>query len=219
MAKMANPNDATRMLILRYFHERNKTATSRDGKRGSCVKISVVKKELKEKFNLSQADVQSNLTYLLDKGWVKEVVKERTFSRGGANYPSNSICYEISAEGIDKLEGESEFQSTGKFRGININAVQSVVTLGDGNIVRAEFEQAGRALAELKAGVVESAELSEQQKLAIAADIDAFQGQLAKPIPDKRVLSALWDNIGKAADVGGLGALLAQVAKRIPELI
>jgi len=68
-----NPNDKIRKQILRYFYERNDSATSRFGKKGSAVKISDVKRELKERFELSQAQVVSNLTYLIDQGWVKTV--------------------------------------------------------------------------------------------------------------------------------------------------
>jgi hypothetical protein len=44
---VANPNDEIRAQILRYFYDRNAGATSRYGKKGSAVKISYVKKELK----------------------------------------------------------------------------------------------------------------------------------------------------------------------------
>jgi hypothetical protein len=35
-----NPNDAIRQTILSYFYDRNASATSRYGKKGSAVKIS-----------------------------------------------------------------------------------------------------------------------------------------------------------------------------------
>jgi hypothetical protein len=38
-----NPNDEIRHKILRYFYDRNASATSRQGKEGSAVKISVAK--------------------------------------------------------------------------------------------------------------------------------------------------------------------------------
>jgi len=70
---MPKPKDAQqrpcsneiRRFMLRYFHERNKNATSARGKKGSAVKISDVKKELKAAHGLTQQEVQSNLTYLL----------------------------------------------------------------------------------------------------------------------------------------------------------
>jgi len=73
-----NPNDAIRQQILRYFYERNAGSTSRTGKRGSAVKISDAKRELKAGFKLTQQQVKANQTYLIDNGWVK---KRRSTSR------------------------------------------------------------------------------------------------------------------------------------------
>ena len=44
-----NPNDNIREQILQYFYDRNAAATSRTGKKGSAVKISDVKRELKQR--------------------------------------------------------------------------------------------------------------------------------------------------------------------------
>lgn len=63
---MLNPNDEIRQQILRYFYDRNASATSRFGKKGSAVRISDVKKELKSRHGLTQQQVMSNLTYLID---------------------------------------------------------------------------------------------------------------------------------------------------------
>src|SRR5689334_4014869 len=72
-----NPNDQIRKQILRYFYERNDSATSKFGKKGSAAKISDVKRELKERFGLTQAEVMSNLNYLIDQGWVKTLNIEK----------------------------------------------------------------------------------------------------------------------------------------------
>jgi hypothetical protein len=42
-----NPNDAIRRVMLRYFYDRNSSATSKYGKKGSAVKISDIKRELR----------------------------------------------------------------------------------------------------------------------------------------------------------------------------
>jgi hypothetical protein len=57
-------NNDIRRVMLQYFYDRNKNATSARGKKGSAVKISDVKKELKSGHGLTQQEVQSNLTYL-----------------------------------------------------------------------------------------------------------------------------------------------------------
>jgi len=59
-----NPNDQIRLQILRYFYDRNANATSRYGKKGSAVRISDAKRDLKEKYGFTQTQVMSNLTYL-----------------------------------------------------------------------------------------------------------------------------------------------------------
>jgi hypothetical protein len=70
MAKAKPPpvrltNNEIRTIMLQYFYDRNKDATSARGKKGSAVKISDVKKELKAARGLTQQEVQSNLTYLI----------------------------------------------------------------------------------------------------------------------------------------------------------
>jgi len=82
MAK-AKPNNAAltnneiRHLLLQYFYDRNKNATSIMGKRGSAVKIRDIKADLKKQHGLTQQQVQSNLTYLLSQGWVEEKLVEK----------------------------------------------------------------------------------------------------------------------------------------------
>ena len=151
------PNDAIRSQILHYFYERNASATSRYGKKGSAVKISDAKRELKAQHGLTQQQVMSNLTYLIDRGWVKTVEQEKTVQVRGGTVPSVVTWYEIAALGIEKIEGESEFKPQDPFAGINIHASGSnVITLGDGNVVNVKYEQLQRALDELKTAITAS---------------------------------------------------------------
>src|SRR5438045_3222596 len=82
-----NPNDEIRMQILRYFYDRNHCATSRFGKKGSALKISVAKSELKDRNGLTQAQVMSNMTYLIDQGWVNTFDIEKTIMVKGGTVP------------------------------------------------------------------------------------------------------------------------------------
>jgi hypothetical protein len=59
-ATETNPNDKIRRTILKYFYDRNANAASRFGKKGSAVKISDVKRELKSVHELTQQEVMSN---------------------------------------------------------------------------------------------------------------------------------------------------------------
>lgn len=217
----ANPNDEIRRKILRYFYDRNANATSRFGKKGSAVKISDVKSELKALHELKQPDVMANLTYLVDRGWVKTVDETKTVTTGrGTTMPSIVTYYEIAAKGIDKIEGGSEFEPRERYPGINIQATgNNVITLGDGNVVRAEYRKLFNALTEFKEAVSESDELSEAEKLNLAVDIETLRGQLAKANPDKGVVRELWSGIEKAAAVAGLAQFVAAVTPHVADLI
>jgi acid phosphatase family membrane protein YuiD len=72
-----NPNDEIRRQILQYFYDRNATATSRMGKKGSAVKISDAKRELKARHGHTQQQVMANLTYLISNGWITTIGIEK----------------------------------------------------------------------------------------------------------------------------------------------
>ena len=126
----ARTNTEVRTILLRYFYDRNRNATSSRGKKGSAVKISDVKKELKAQHGLSQQEVQSNLTYLLSQRWVEEIVVKKEFrAPGGTVMPAVPPFFQITADGIDKIEGPGEFTMP-KFHGIKIEATgQNIITL------------------------------------------------------------------------------------------
>jgi len=216
-----NPNDKIRSQILQYFYHRNSKATSRYGKKGSAVKISDVKKELKATYGLTQQQVMSNLTYLIDQKWVKEIPTERSVTtKGGMTVPRVVTWYEISAEGIDKIEGESEFDPQEKYAGINIHAAgTNVITLGDGNVVNASFADLHSALDELKAAFAQADSIPEGEKLGVVADIESMKDQLSKPSPSKTVVSALWSGVEKAAAIAGLVQLIDRVRPLIEQLM
>ncbi|MBD3386408.1 hypothetical protein GF407_15975 [candidate division KSB1 bacterium] len=214
-----NPNDEIRHQILQYFYDRNSNATSRMGKKGSAVKISDAKRQLKEAFGLKQPQVMSNLTYLIDNGWVKTIDIEKTVKVKGGTIPQTTTFYEISAKGIDKIEGGSQFEPRERFAGININATgQNVITLGDGNVVNAKFADLHNALEELKVAVTESS-LDESEKFDIAIDIENIKDQLAKNEPDKTIVRRLWSSLEKVATVSGVTAAYEKVAELLSSII
>jgi len=208
-----------RHIMLRYFYERNKNATSARGKKGSAVKISDVKKELKTSHELTQQEVQSNLTYLISQGWVAEDRVEKSFTTPrGAAVPSTTSFYQITAAGIDKIEGEGEFTMP-KFHGIKIEATgQNIITLGDGNQINAQFNDLGAALVELRDAITRST-VAEAEKLSFVADIDTVQSQLAKPSPSKGIVAAAWETIKGAAAIDGCAHLVTKVAGLISGML
>lgn len=212
-------NTETRQLLLRYFYDRNKNATSTMGKRGSAIRISDVKAELKSLHGLSQQQVQSNLTYLISQGWIEEKsVEKEVRTKGGTTVPSVTKYYQITASGIDKIEGPGEFTMP-QFHGIKIEATgQNIITLGDGNQIDAQFGELGRKLVELREAVVAS-DGAEQDKMAIVADIETVQSQLAKPAPNRGILGAAWASLQAAATLGGCADLVHQIGGLITPLI
>ncbi|MFN3327114.1 MAG: hypothetical protein ACK5AZ_26790, partial [Bryobacteraceae bacterium] len=144
-----------------------------------------------------------NLTYLISQGWVEEDTIEKSFnSPGGTVIPSSTSYYRITAAGIDKIEGPGEFTMP-KFHGININATgQNIITLGDGNQINARFNELGTALVDLREAITKS-QADEATKLALVADIDTIQSQLAKPLPNKGIIAAAWEAVKGAATIDG----------------
>ncbi|MBL0349517.1 MAG: hypothetical protein IPP68_03955 [Elusimicrobia bacterium] len=211
-ARIPPSNTEIRRIMLQYFYDRNKNATSARGKKGSAVKISDVKKELKATSGLTQQEVQSNLTYLISQGWVKDDTVVKSFTApGGTVIPSPTTFYVITAPGIDKIEGPGEFTMP-KFHGIKIDATgQNIITLGDGNQINAKFGDLGGALAELRDAITQS-EAPEAQKMGLVADIETIQSQLAKPEPNRGIIKAAWETIKSAATINSCVTLVAKVA-------
>lgn len=214
--KPRRSNDEIRQILLEYFYERNKAATSARGSKGVSAKISAIRADLKKSHGLTQQEVWSNLTYLISEGWVEEEQIHKSVPlKTGTIIPQITPFYKITARGIDKIEGPNEFTMK-KFQGINIQATgQNIITLGDGNEVNVRYSDAAGALLKLKQAIIKS-HLSERAKLDVAADIDTIQSQLAKEEPNKEVVSNLWSGIkevargiGLAADVVTLSGLLA----------
>lgn len=212
-------NNAIRTLMLQYFYNRNAHATSARGKKGSSVKISDVKKELKTAHDLTQQEVQSNLTYLISQGWVEEDTVEKSFTApGGTVIPSSTSFFKITAAGIDKIEGPGEFTMP-KFHGIKIEATgQNIITVGDGNQINAKFGELGETLAALRDAVTHS-DVAEQRKMTLVADIDTIQSQLAKPEPNRGIVSAAWDAVKVAATIDGCAGLVGKASDLISGLL
>ena len=193
---MHNPNDLVRQQILKYFYDKNANATSERGKRGSHIKISDIKKELKALCGLSQQQVTAQLTYLLSSGWVTKISDDRTFTTsGGTQIPRSQEWYVITANGIDRIEGSSsEFMRRNPYSDVNITAVNSAVQLGTGNVVNASFVGLAEDLDRLSKAVA-ALDMEEEEKLSVIADIETINGQLAKPTPNKSIVKAAWDAI------------------------
>lgn len=205
-------NNEIRRIMLQYFYDRNKDATSARGKKGSAVRISDAKRELKAAHGLTQQEVQSNLTYLISQGWVEEDKVDKSFTAPrGTVIPASTSYYKITAAGIDKIEGEGEFTMP-KFHGIKIEATgHNIITLGDGNQINAQFCQLGTALVELRKVITRSEDASEAKKMSLVADIDTIQSQLAKHAPNKTIIASAWEAVRGAATLSGCADLITRI--------
>jgi hypothetical protein len=214
-------DDEIRRKMLRYFFERNSNASSMRGKRGGAgVSISVLRAELKAMHGLTRQEVVSNLTYLLSQGWVDEMPVAKSFAtpRGGV-VPSVTTYYIISAAGIDKISGPSEFMRD-RFEGIRIQATgQNIITIGDGNQVEAQFRDLAESLANLGDAVKSMKNLSDSSKLNVVADINSMQDQLAKREPNKSVLRTLWTGVEAAAKAAGIVDAVSKVSSLLRHLL
>ncbi len=209
---MAHPNDNIRKQILQYFYNRNTNATSQRGKNGSDVKISDIKRELKNLHGLSQPQVVANLQYLISSGWVAKEIVERSYRTArGTQQPSQTEWFSITAAGIDKIEEQlSEFVKPSPYGNINISASNSVVQLGDGNIVNKSYVGLIDDLNALSDQIA-SSDLGEEDKVSSIADIETIKNQLAKPEPNTNIIGMTLDSLKNGAAgkvVGGIPKIL-----------
>ena len=213
----APTNDEIRHIVLRYLYDRNQNATSRRGKSSGCaVTISVMRAELKSKYGLTAQQIHSNLTYLESQGWVKDdPITKSVMTRAGGVIPSTTSYFIITAAGIDRIGGPSVF-TRDRFEGIKIEATgQNIITLGDGNQVNARFQDLGESLSEFRRAIKESPNIEETQKMELVVDVDTLQMQLARPTPNRELISKMWEGINRAASVAGI----AEAAHRVSALI
>lgn len=202
-----------RNIVLRFFYDRGKQATSARGKAGFAVRMSDVKKSLKASHQLSQQQVVSNLHYLISQGWIEEdQVSKSVPLPSGTVIPQVTSYYKITAGGTDKIEGPSEF-TMDKFSGIRIEATgQNIIAVGDGNQINAQHSDIAHALIDLRKAVIASEKLNDAQKLDAASDIDTIGSQLVKATPNKTVISAAWEGVKKIGTVADVALKVGKVA-------
>lgn len=208
-----------RRLVHRYFYDRYKNGRGERGKNGIATTISVIKGELKERCALSQAEVMGAITYLCDAGWVRRDEEDRVFrTPQGTMQPSKKVYFRITADGVDKIDGEGEYTAP-KFYGVNITATdRSIVQVGDGNHVDARFADAAKALESFREAVLSAEDLPQEARLSVVADVQAMEIQLVKPSPPRPVLRELWNGVERlvtgttlAANLATLGVALGPV--------
>jgi hypothetical protein len=207
-----NPNDEKRDQILRFLHDRHRTTR---GIRKIPIGIRDLQGEMKKRFDMTQPDVASNLDYLVQVGWVKEVTKERSFKTGrGMEISAEQVKYKISDIGINHLEAGTMFRKPETAGAINITNIKGVTVVGDGNVVNTQLTDLSRALDQLDKAIAAS-KLTDEEKLDAAGDLATLRTQIAKQNPLKAVMQGAWNSLERVATVGGA----AEAATRVGELI
>jgi hypothetical protein len=214
---MPNPNDAIRDAILRHLYDRHRSAR---GPKGVAVQIRDLQSAMRER-GIRQQEVNSNLDYLVQKGWVREVVTPRTFTtRGGTQVERPSTSYKISDAGMDLMESASAFKREDLSARVNVTNIQGVTVVGTDNVVvNTQYSDVYTALNDLEAAVSQSTELEEADKLSALADLESLKAQLAKPAPNRMVIAQLWSGVEKVVVAGGLAQLLHRAGELIAPLV
>lgn len=196
-----NPNDDKRDKILRFLYERHKHSR---GIAKIPIGIRDLKSEMKNRYSMTQQDVSSNLDYLVQVSWVREVIRERSITtQTGMEVSQKQVKYKISDIGINHLEAGTLFKNLEKSHNINITNVQGVTIIGDGNIVNNEYTDLSRLLDVLEREIESSDKLDDTQKLDIYGDISTIRTQLAKKNPNKTIISSAWESLKVLATLAG----------------
>lgn len=211
-----NPDDVKREQILKYLYERHKSAR---GISKIPIGIRDLQKEMKKRYNMTQQDVASNLDYLVQVGWVKQVIKERSITtKSGMELSQEQIKYKISDIGINYLQSGTLFKKTDTSNHVNITNIQGVTIVGDGNVVNTEFVDLFNALDLLGEEISNNTKLSDEHRLDAAGDIATLKTQIAKKNPNKHIIRSAWDSLKAISTIAGVTQAVEKVGKLI-ELI
>jgi len=207
-----NPDDERRDQILRFLYERHKTTR---GIQKIPIGIRDLQREMKSRVAMKQPEVASNLDYLVQVGWVREVIKARSFKTGkGMQVSSEQTKYKISDVGINHLQAGSMFKKPETTSSINITNVKGVTVVGDGNVVNTQLTDLSRALDELDHAIATS-RLTDEQKVEAAGDLGTIRTQIAKTKPIRQIIGTAWHSLEAVATLAGV----ADAAQRVGELI
>jgi hypothetical protein len=210
-------HDVQRDRILRFLYERHTTAR---GPAKIVIGIRDLQAELKKRYGMTQQEVSSNLDYLVQVGWVREVAKERSFTTpGGMEVGKEQIKYKISDVGINHLEAGTMFKKPDAASHVNITNIKGVTVVGDGNVVNTEFTELSRALDELDRELGRSRGLSDEQKLDAAADLSTIRAQIAKQNPSREIVRAVWHSLESVSTLSGVADAFTKVKHLLAPLL
>lgn len=183
--KQEATEDEVRFGILRSLYQLFREA-------GSLSRSRLGIRELKQRVRslaFKAAQVQRNVDYLVDSGWIATERPPYT-GKGGKTYPGK-VTYRISAKGVGLFEGESFFQAPATFHGIDIVNVQGIVQVGEANYANAQFQDLQAALEDLRPRLLADESLTLEERVSHLSDILSLQAQLLKEVPDEGILKRI----------------------------
>jgi hypothetical protein len=212
-----NPNDSRRDKILRFLYDRHQGAK---GITAIPIGIMDLRRALKKSHGMKQAEVASNLDYLIQVGWVRLEVKSRSFvTAGGMVLPREQTKYKISEVGINHLEAASMFKKPQAANHVNITNVQGVTVVGDGNVINAKFTELASALDDLDQAISDSPGLTDEQRLDAAGDLSAIRAQVAKKNPNPSAIRGAWEGLKALPVLGNAAVAVAKVGALLASLL
>src|SRR5205823_196788 len=129
--------------------------------------------------------VGGNLDYLIQTGYTVAVTEQRMYpTKGGTMQSSPVRTYKISDKGVDHMEKASLFKQPPTGQQINVTTISGVTVVGDNNVVNTRYADLSHQLGSLRTELLAAPNLSDTDKLNVAADIDTIRSQLQKPDPD-----------------------------------
>jgi hypothetical protein len=210
------PNDEIRKRILELLEFKRKKARSLLSIRQT---ITDIKKGLKSD-GISQGEVVTNLDFLVQNGWVKEDVEKKIFTTPrGFDVASESRHYRLSDAGIKFIEGQSVFDTSNSFNGINITNMGGVTVVGNSNVVQNEYMEIFKLLDLLEGEVKLTDRLDDNQKLTAVSDIRTIKDQLFKRLPNTDILKAAISSISFLGSIDGLINLYQRLEPLLKGLI
>jgi len=184
-------SDRIREDVLKFLYQKYKKARSI---KSQAAGIKEIKNALKP-IGYKEQDISGAISFLIDRGWIKEVKEKTKFFIKGKLTEGEKTKYRISDIGIVHFEGPSKFTSLNKFSGINITNIQGVTVVGNNNIVRNEYLNLFKALDELGERIRSSDKFSDEEKANLQSDIETIKSQLGKANPNKEIIKTAWEKV------------------------
>lgn len=197
-------DDLVRGKILEGLYRIHRSARSRTSQ---LVGIRDLAREVKADLSdTKENDVAANVSFLVQNGYVEEMVVENFYAKSKFGNSKPSYKYRLSREGLAYFEHGSKFDKSSVFAGIgDVTGSGNNIIIGNQNsitsIANTQYSEGHRLAEDLRRRVNALGELTDDQKISIQSDLETIKSQLAKREPDTGILQKAKDNIAFLADI------------------